>query len=55
MKRCDYACGSEEHLIARRQFLGGVARSARDYTLERAASDGAAEKASLSVEPPPHY
>jgi SlyX protein len=23
--------------------------------LERAASDGAAEKASLSVEPPPHY
>ncbi len=25
MKRCDYACGSEEHLIARRQFLGGVA------------------------------
>ena len=25
MKKCDYACGSEEHLIARRQFLGGVA------------------------------
>ena len=25
MKRCDYACGSEEHLIARRQLLGGVA------------------------------
>ena len=23
--KCDYACGSEEHLIARRQFLGGMA------------------------------
>jgi len=26
--KCDYACGSEEHLIARRQFIGGVATGA---------------------------
>lgn len=28
MKRCDYACGSDEHLIARRTFLGGLAAGA---------------------------
>ena len=26
--KCKYSCGSEDHLIARRQFLGGVAGSA---------------------------
>jgi hypothetical protein len=26
--KCTYACGTEEHLIARRQFLGGVAAGA---------------------------
>lgn len=28
MKKCTYACGTEEHLLARRQFLGGVAAGA---------------------------
>jgi hypothetical protein len=28
MKKCTYACGTEEHVIARRQFLGGVAAGA---------------------------
>jgi hypothetical protein len=26
--KCSYACGSAEHLIARRQFLGGLAAGA---------------------------
>ena len=26
--KCTYACGTDEHIIARRQFLGGVAAGA---------------------------
>jgi uncharacterized protein (DUF1501 family) len=36
--QCDYACGSVEHSIARRQFLGGLAAGAAGLTLGGGAS-----------------